>query len=220
MSTHDLHPTARLAEFAEGSLDSRARAEVASHLMGCGSCRIEVRRWERLVGAFHSLPAVAVPDGLSDRIAFAVTREAVRRRQARSWVARAAAALSWGYAAGMALFSAGLLGLIFIPAWRDSAARGVAFVSSEALRLGVAVLDVTSGLWVAARDVVGDLLKQTDWLAAIGRALSAALAQPEVQIVLLVGLSATFFLFLALIAGGRRRKGAGLEVPHAGFLVA
>jgi hypothetical protein len=220
MNTHDLHPTAKLAEFAEGSLDTQARAAVASHLLGCNSCRIEVRRWERLVGAFHSLPAVAVPAGLSDRIAFAVAREAVRRRQAASWLSRAAAALSWGYATGMAFFSAALLGLIFVPTWRDGAAHGVALVSSEALRLGVAVLDVTAGLWGGLRDFAGDLLKQADWLAAVGRALSAALSQPEVQIVLLVGASATLLLFLALIAGGHRRKGAGLEVPHAGFLVA
>ena len=220
MSTNDLHPTAKLAEYAEGSLDSRHRATVAAHLMGCPGCRLEMRRWERLVGAFRHLPAVAVPAGLSDRIAFAVARQAVRQRQAANWLGRAAAAVSWGYATGMVLFSLSLLGLVVIPAWRDGAARGLTFVSSEALRLGLAVWDATSGAWVGMRDVAGDLLKQADWLSAIGRAFSAALAQPEVQIVLLAGATGTLLLFLALIAGGHRRKGAGLEVPHAGFLVA
>lgn len=220
MSTHDLHPTAKLAEYAEGSLDSQARATVAIHLMACAGCRTEVRRWERLVGAFHRLPPVAVPAGLSDRIAFAVARQAVRQRQTANWLARTAAAVSWGYATGMVLFSLSLLGLVFVPAWRDGAARAVAFASSEALRLGITVLDVTSGLWAGLRDITGDLLKQTDWLSAIGRALSAALAQSEVQIVLLAGATGTLLLFLALIAGGHRRKGGRLEVPHAGFLVA
>jgi anti-sigma factor RsiW len=208
-----------LAGFAEGSLSTSATASVALHLEDCETCDLEVERWERLFAAFQRLPAPAVPAGLSDRILFSVARERARQSRVASWLGRAAAALSWGYAAGGAVFSALALVVAIVPAWREAAARGLGFASGEALRFGLGTLDATSGTLGLIRDGVGDVLNRTEWISVLGRAFAAAASQPEAQLVLAAGGSATLLLLLVLLAGrpGRRDR---LEAPHAGFLVA
>ncbi len=218
MSDLSLHPRELLAEYAEGGLTPEVRARLGAHLGACRTCLDETARWRLLYGALHRLPSVPVPGGLSDRILFAVARERARRHRVATWLGRATAALSWGYVAGAAVFTGLGLGVLLVPAWRDSAARAMAYASGEALRIGLGFLDLSAGAARFLRDGAGDLWNRAEWLSAIGRALEAALNQQEIQVLLLGGASATLLLFLVLLAGGSGRR-ARWEVPHAGFLV-
>lgn len=214
------HPLDLLAEYAEQSLPAAVRASVAGHLHTCDSCRLEVERWGTLFATFHRLPPRPTPRGLSDRIVFAVARDRARQSRVASWLGRAAAALSWGYAAGGTVFAVLALGVVVVPAWREAAARLLGVASGEALRIGLAFLDAASGSLALVRDGIGDLANRAGWISALGRALSAALSQPEAQLVLAAGASATLVLYLAFLAGGPARRGRRLEAPHVGILVA
>lgn len=214
------HPTDLLADYAERSLPAAAHTGVARHLEACDACRLETERWGTLFATFHRLPFRPVPQGLSDRIVFAVARDRARQSRVASWLGRAAAALSWGYAAGGAVFAVLAIGVVALPEWRETAAWMLGVASGEALRIGMAFLDAASGSLGWFRDGLGDLANRAGWVTAVGRALSAAMSQPEAQLVLAAGASATLVLYLAFLAGGPARRGRRLEAPHVGILVA
>ncbi|MEX1045881.1 MAG: zf-HC2 domain-containing protein [Actinomycetota bacterium] len=62
------HPTDKLADFIDGSLDVSERAGVSAHLEGCAECRQEVELARRAKGALTSLPELPVPLGASRRV--------------------------------------------------------------------------------------------------------------------------------------------------------
>lgn len=80
-------PDARLEEYLDGELEERGRAEVESHLAGCGPCRAEMDGLRRLEGLLAAPPGGALPD--ADRF---VSRVRSRTRRTGGWVLAAAAA--------------------------------------------------------------------------------------------------------------------------------
>jgi hypothetical protein len=84
------HPEILLAEYADGTLDPRARAEVESHLAGCPRCREELALAAEARRSLAELDDVPAPEGLT----FAVRRRARRPASSRAgrWVAATAAA--------------------------------------------------------------------------------------------------------------------------------
>lgn len=62
------HPTDKLADFLDGSLDVSERAGVSAHLEGCAECRREVELARRAKSALASLPDLPVPLGASRRV--------------------------------------------------------------------------------------------------------------------------------------------------------
>lgn len=85
------HPEELLAEYVEGALAPRARAEVEAHLEACSTCRAEVAEAAEARSALRNLAEVEEPQG----IALDVLREARERRTAPRWGAplRVAAAV-------------------------------------------------------------------------------------------------------------------------------
>src|SRR5512145_345405 len=77
------HPTAELADYAEGARTSVPREDLERHLAGCEPCRSEVRAWRELFAGFESLPRARAPRDLSARILAAVAAEPLPARRAR-----------------------------------------------------------------------------------------------------------------------------------------
>lgn len=59
------HPEDLLADYVDGTLDERRRAEVDAHLQGCGRCRDEVRLAGAAKASLAELEDVAVPFGVT-----------------------------------------------------------------------------------------------------------------------------------------------------------
>jgi len=85
------HPDELLAEYVEGALAPRDRAQVEAHLEACATCRAEVAEAAEARSALRTLAEVEEPQG----IALDVLREARERRTAPRWGAplRVAAAV-------------------------------------------------------------------------------------------------------------------------------
>jgi hypothetical protein len=65
----DTHvPSDRLQEFLEGALSGRQAARVAAHLSDCGSCRRDVRGWERLFASLKGLGHLRPSAGFAARV--------------------------------------------------------------------------------------------------------------------------------------------------------
>lgn len=81
----------RLTEVVLGEASPRQRAMVSRHLEGCGACREELRRTERLIRALAVLPHGPLPAGLEGktlgriRVLAADTAHAGAWRQLRRW---------------------------------------------------------------------------------------------------------------------------------------
>jgi anti-sigma factor RsiW len=61
MGLKTAHPRSRLLAYVDGSLEPRARAEVAEHLAACGECRAEVADLAHLEDTLRALPAALRP---------------------------------------------------------------------------------------------------------------------------------------------------------------
>ena len=72
------HPDDLLADYVDGTLDERARADVDTHLLGCERCRDEVRLAGTAKAALVELEDRPVPFGVTGR-------RASRRRRRWSW---------------------------------------------------------------------------------------------------------------------------------------
>ncbi len=67
----------RLRELAAGTLDPAATAELRRHLVECGACAQELKRWQRLVTTLQQAPAADLrPAGLTRIIGRAVAHRA------------------------------------------------------------------------------------------------------------------------------------------------
>ena len=75
------HPDELLAEYVEGALPARERAQVEAHLEGCPTCRAEVADAAEARSALRALPEMDEPPGVT----MAVLREARERKAAPRW---------------------------------------------------------------------------------------------------------------------------------------
>jgi anti-sigma factor RsiW len=69
------HPDDLLADYVDGDLGERERAEVEAHLATCERCRADVRSARLARDQLASVPAVEAPAGLTEQILGAVDRE-------------------------------------------------------------------------------------------------------------------------------------------------
>lgn len=94
MSRHtspSTHPEELLAEYADGMLDERARAEVDAHLGACATCREEVALAGGAFELLSRLPEEPVPFGVMNPVTAEIGRRTQDRRpawgQRAQWVA-------------------------------------------------------------------------------------------------------------------------------------
>lgn len=69
------HPDDLLADYVDGDLGERERAEVEAHLVTCERCRADVRSARVARDQLASVPAVDAPAGLTEEILAAVDRD-------------------------------------------------------------------------------------------------------------------------------------------------
>jgi anti-sigma factor RsiW len=90
------HPDDLLADYVDGTLDERARADVDTHLLGCERCRDEVRLAAGAKTALAELEDRPVPFGVTGPVLAEAGRRFERRRGANwdrfQWAAGLAAA--------------------------------------------------------------------------------------------------------------------------------
>ena len=90
------HPDDLLADYVDGTLDERARADVDTHLLGCERCRDEVRLAATAKAALVELEDRPVPFGVTGPVLAEAGRRFERRRGATwdrfQWAAGVAAA--------------------------------------------------------------------------------------------------------------------------------
>jgi len=90
------HPDDLLADYVDGTLDERARADVDTHLLGCARCRDEVRLAATAKAALVELEDRPVPFGVTGPVLTEAGRRFERRRgvtwERFQWAAGLAAA--------------------------------------------------------------------------------------------------------------------------------
>ena len=90
------HPEDLFADYVDGTLDERARADVDTHLLGCGRCRDEVRLAASAKAALVELEDRPVPFGVTGPVLAEAGRRFERRRgvtwERFQWAAGLAAA--------------------------------------------------------------------------------------------------------------------------------
>ena len=90
------HPDDLLADYVDGTLDERARADVNTHLLGCARCRDEVRLAATAKAALVELEDRPVPFGVTGPVLTEAGRRFERRRgvtwERFQWAAGLAAA--------------------------------------------------------------------------------------------------------------------------------
>jgi anti-sigma factor RsiW len=90
------HPEDLLADYVDGTLDERARADVDTHLLGCERCREEVRLAASAKAALVELEDRPVPFGVTGPVLAEAGRRFERRRgvtwERFQWAAGLAAA--------------------------------------------------------------------------------------------------------------------------------
>jgi len=90
------HPDDLLADYVDGTLDERARADVDTHLLGCERCRDEVRLAANAKAALVELEDRPVPFGVTGPVMTEAGRRFERRRgvtwERFQWAAGLAAA--------------------------------------------------------------------------------------------------------------------------------
>jgi hypothetical protein len=105
------HPDDLLADYVDGTLDPRARAEVDAHLAGCERCRADLRWATRARSELRGAPEAETPPDLRERILARTASESIpaptplgqahagRRPAPAAWLAgiAAAAALLIGF---------------------------------------------------------------------------------------------------------------------------
>src|SRR5262245_13902464 len=108
------HPTADLADFAEGALAPARTASVERHVRDCTACAAEVTSWRELFAGLEALPRPRAPRALRGRVLAAIAAEPVpARRRVPVLPAlreRLVHALTWSYAAGVAITAAFVVG--------------------------------------------------------------------------------------------------------------
>jgi anti-sigma factor RsiW len=225
MSDLRSHPTADLAEFAEGGLEPRRRSAVDSHLAACEPCRDEVVAWRDLYAAFESLPRAHAPHSLAVRIMAAIEVEARPVRVARAAVlARLRAplvrALTWSYAVGVAFTALLAVGVAFVPAVRQTVGVGLGSATAFALRAGVGMLESLTAVGGWTAEAWGDVVARFGWVETLARAFETigGTAQGSTATLALLALSAIglALIFLRYLHAGSRRD----EVRHVGPLLA
>src|SRR6185503_13485276 len=115
MTRSDRHPSGLLADFAEGALPSAQAERVSRHVSSCATCESQIEQWQVFYRSLGRLRRPVVSSALHARILAAVASEvpvpaavwAARATARRRWVA----ALSWAYAAGVALVAGVGVGL-------------------------------------------------------------------------------------------------------------
>ena len=74
------HPDDLLADYVDGTLDERGRADVDAHLLGCERCRGEVREARGAMAALAKLEERPVPFGVTGPVLAEAGRRFERRR--------------------------------------------------------------------------------------------------------------------------------------------
>jgi anti-sigma factor RsiW len=224
MTHSDRHPSGLLAEFAEGSLAAPQAERVSRHVSSCSACEQEIERWQELYQTLTRLPRPRVSASLHARILEAVAHEvpvpasvwAARAVRRRRWVA----ALSWAYAAGVALVAATLVGLTFVPAVREAVGTTLARASSAGLRTGLSFVDLVTFLHESYHSLVKTLTERFEWVRVFGHAVQTlgTVAQMQLAVIgLLVLFTVVFSYFFVRFL---HQRDAEREVSHVGLLVA
>ena len=224
MNRTDRHPSGLLADFAEGTLPGPQAERVSRHLSSCASCESELDRWQVLYQSLGRMRRPAVPAELRARILAAVAGEvpvpaAVWRARAvarRRWMA----ALSWAYAAGVALVAVVGVGLAFVPSVREAVGAALARLSTAGLRTGLSVVDLLTFFHQGSRSALRTLEDRFEWVRVIGRAFETlgGVAQAQsAEIALLVMFTVVFSYFFVRFL---HQRDAEREVSHVGLLIA
>lgn len=221
MREPDRHPRELLEQHADGSLDREAAQRVKDHLAGCPSCTRELETWRGLYSGLARLPRPATPPALRLRILEAVARESARRRvRAQARRRRLVAALSWSYAAGIAVVAALGLGLAFVPEVRHAAGSAIAMATAAGLQAGLTVVDGLSLVSAGADSVLRFLGDQLSWVETLGRALGTAGGAAGqwygIWITVLVGVVFFSLMFVRFL----HQREPQQEVPHVGPMLA
>ncbi|MGA9162639.1 MAG: zf-HC2 domain-containing protein, partial [Actinomycetota bacterium] len=74
------HPDDLLADYVDGTLDERGRADVDSHLLGCERCRGEVGEARSARAALAEVEELPVPFGVTGPVLAEAGRRFERRR--------------------------------------------------------------------------------------------------------------------------------------------
>ncbi len=137
----------RLAEYAAGALDARAREDVRRHLADCAACRDELARERRLREALSGLPQVPCPDRVSEAILAETARDA-------SDADRVVRGVRFGgrrrAAVGLVAAAAVLALLVFAPARRDDAPVPSPMTALTRTEIDAARAEARYGLALAA----------------------------------------------------------------------
>ena len=218
------HPTADLADFAEGALAPARSALVERHLRDCAACTAEVGSWRELFAGLEALPRLRAPHTLRARVLSAIAAEPLpARRRVHVLPAlrrRLVHALTWSYAAGVAFTAALVVGFAFVPAVRDGAGVGLSSATSMALRAGIGLLDGLTAIGTWTNEASNTLFTRFEWLETLARAFETAAGSVQGGMlgIVLVTLSITALaaVFVRFLHAGNPRD----EVRHVGPLLA
>src|SRR5215831_552905 len=168
MTRTDRHPSGLLAEFAEGALAAPQAERVSRHVSSCSQCEQDLSDWQELYQSLSRLPRPKVSAALHARILEAVAHEVPV--PASVWVAQASlrrrwmAALSWAYAAGVALVATTFVGLTFVPTVRETVGTAFARLSTAGLRTGLSFVDLVTFLHQSYTSVVRAMTEHFEWV--------------------------------------------------------
>ena len=147
---------------SDGALDARRRAELDEHLAGCGDCRSELERAERVVARLGAA-RIAVRPGFAREVMAALEPAPWEARAPRAWALPVALLVLVGGAAA-ALFGGGAA------AFSGSGAGSALFAVADLLRASLlAGSGLAAASWRAVGAVAGNWLGDSpgNWLAAI-----------------------------------------------------
>ena len=224
MTRSDRHPSGHLADFAEGALTSSQAERVSRHVSSCETCESQIEQWQVLYRSLGRLRRPAVSPALHSRILAAVASEVPV--PAAVWVARAAArrrwvaALSWAYAAGVALVAGVGVGLAFVPSVREAAGAALARVSTAGLQAGLSFVDVVTFLLRGYRSGLHSLSDRFEWVRVVGHAFETLGSVAQTQLAEIAILVLFTVLFSYLFVRFLHQRDAEREVSHVGLLVA
>lgn len=133
------HPYDLLADFVDGTLDEGDRAGVQAHLDACPECRDDVAHASAGRTAARSLPQVAAPPGLHERVIVAAG--------SRGHGAAGRVAPGWYRWAGVATAAAAVVAIVIaLPNVGDGGAgRNTPEDSQETMAAGAEATDAASG---------------------------------------------------------------------------
>jgi predicted anti-sigma-YlaC factor YlaD len=173
------HPDDLLADYVDGTLEPRERAEVDAHLAGCERCRADLRSATRARSELRGVPEARMPSDLRERVLARTATESIPAptslAQARERRRPAPAAWLAGVAAAAAL----LIGFFVYTGMQGTSSPSAGLADGAA----APEANATTGPGPFSGGASGGLILQPDknYDEAATQALAAAAAKGAVQ---------------------------------------